>query len=60
MFRGVSFEYRGRRDGRRWREGWSWALTIGSLLVPLLIGVALGDLLTGLPINQNHNYTGNF
>jgi cytochrome d ubiquinol oxidase subunit II len=58
--RGVSFEWRGKRDSARWRGGWSWALTIGSVLIPLLIGVALGDLLTGLPINQHHDYTGNF
>jgi len=58
--RGVSFEYRGKRDGARWRAGWSWALTIGSVLIPLLVGVALGDLLHGLPVNQQHNFTGNF
>jgi cytochrome d ubiquinol oxidase subunit II len=58
--RGVSFEWRGRRDSDRWRNAWSWALTIGSALVPLLIGVALGDLLHGLPINSQHNFTGNF
>jgi cytochrome d ubiquinol oxidase subunit II len=58
--RGVSFEWRGKRDGARWRAGWSWALTIGSILIPLLLGVALGDLLHGLPINQSHNFTGNF
>ncbi len=58
--RGVSFEWRGKRDGARWRAGWSWALTVGSILIPLLIGIALGDLLHGLPINRQHNYTGNF
>ncbi len=58
--RGVSFEWRGKRDSKRWRNGWSWALTIGSILIPLLIGVALGDLLHGLPINSQHNFTGNF
>jgi cytochrome bd-type quinol oxidase subunit 2 len=58
--RGVSFEYRGKRDERGWRDGWSWALTIGSILLPLLIGVALGDLLHGLPVNAQHNFTGNF
>jgi cytochrome bd-type quinol oxidase subunit 2 len=58
--RGVSFEYRGKRESARWRSGWSWALAIGSALIPLLIGVGLGDLLHGLPINQNHDYTGNF
>jgi cytochrome d ubiquinol oxidase subunit II len=60
MARGVSFEYRGRRDDPRWRNGWSWALTIGSALVPLLLGVGLGDLLHGLPVNQKHEFTGNF
>jgi cytochrome bd ubiquinol oxidase subunit II len=58
--RGVSFEYRGKRESRRWRTGWTWALTVGSVLVPLLIGVGLGDLLTGLPINQQQDFTGNF
>ncbi len=60
MFRGVSFEFRGKGESERWRAAWSWGLTIGSALIPLLLGVALGDLLTGLPINQNHDYTGNF
>src|SRR5690348_10501759 len=58
--RGVSFEWRGKRDSDRWRDAFSWALTIGSALIPLLVGVALGDLLQGLPINQNHDFTGNF
>jgi cytochrome bd ubiquinol oxidase subunit II len=60
MFRGVSFEYRGKREDTRWREGWSWALTVGSALAPLLLGVGLGDLLNGLPINAHHDFTGNF
>jgi cytochrome d ubiquinol oxidase subunit II len=58
--RGVSFEYRGKRESARWRAGWTWALTIGSVVIPLLIGVGLGDLLAGLPINQQQNFTGNF
>jgi cytochrome bd-type quinol oxidase subunit 2 len=58
--RGVSFEWRGKRDSARWRIGWSWALTVGSILIPLLIGVAFGDMLHGLPINSQHEYTGNF
>ena len=58
--RGVSFEYRGKRDSARWLAGWSWALTIGSVLIPSLIGVGLGDLLHGLLINAQHDFTGNF
>ena len=60
IIRGVAFEYRGKRDAARWRRTWDAALTTGSVLAPLLIGVALGDLLHGLPINSAQNYTGSF
>jgi cytochrome d ubiquinol oxidase subunit II len=60
MARGVSFEYRGKSSDPRWGAGWRWALTLGSALLPLLFGIGLGDLLAGLPINQSHDFTGNF
>jgi cytochrome bd ubiquinol oxidase subunit II len=60
IIRGVSFEYRGKRDAARWRTTWDVLLTVGSVLAPLLIGVALGDLLHGLPINSDQNSTGSF
>ncbi len=60
MARGVALEYTTKRSGVRWRRAWRWALSIGSLLVPLLIGVGLGDLLNGLPINSSQDFTGNF
>ena len=60
IVRGVSFEYRGKRQAARWTRTWDSLLTAGSLLAPLLIGVALGDLLHGLPINASQNYTGSF
>jgi cytochrome d ubiquinol oxidase subunit II len=60
MVRGVSFEYNRKIDNPRWRTLWRWSLTVGSLLVPFLLGTAFGDMLHGLPINQSHNYTGTF
>ena len=60
MARGTSFEFRGKRDSATWRATWSGLLMAGSLLAPLLIGVALGDLLAGLPVNRHQEYTGSF
>ena len=60
IVRGVSFEYHRKIDNPRWRSTWRWSLTVGSLLIPLLLGTALGDMLHGLPINSSHNYTGSF
>jgi cytochrome d ubiquinol oxidase subunit II len=60
MARGVAFEFTRKSEDRRWRRTWTWCTTLGSLLIPLLIGVGLGDLLNGLPINSSHEFTGNF
>ena len=56
--RGVSFEFRGKRDSPRWRRAWDAATIYGSLLAPLLIGVALGNLLHGVPIGADQEYAG--
>src|SRR6266496_490592 len=58
IVRGVSFEYRGKRESARWRRSWDTLLTSGSLLAPLLIGVALGDLLPGRPITPHKKTRG--
>ena len=60
IVRGVSFEFRGKFDRPGWRATWSWTLTVGSVLAPVLFGVGLGDLLAGLPIDQAGNFTGSF
>lgn len=60
MARGVAFEFRGKSDDPRWRAVWTWCMTLGGILIPLLLGVGLGDLLHGLPIDADHQFTGNF
>ncbi len=60
IIRGVSFEFRGKVDSIRWRRTWDITLTVGSLLVPLVAGIALGDLLQGVPIGRGQEYTGSF
>ena len=60
ILRGVSFEYRDKRPSRRWRRNWSRLLATASLLAPLIIGIVLGDMLHGLPIGANHEFTGSF
>jgi cytochrome d ubiquinol oxidase subunit II len=60
IIRGVAFEYRGKRDSARWRAGWDAAIFAGSLLPAILWGVAFGNILRGIPLNAEHNFTGNF
>jgi cytochrome bd ubiquinol oxidase subunit II len=56
--RGVAFEFRGKREDARWRATWTWSLTLGGILIPLLLGIGLGDLLHGLPIDSRHDSPG--
>jgi cytochrome d ubiquinol oxidase subunit II len=60
MARGVALEYTTKRDEPSWRSRWRWALTIGSAAIPLVLGIGLGDLLAGLPIDSSNEFTGNF
>jgi cytochrome bd ubiquinol oxidase subunit II len=60
IIRGVSFEYRGKRDSQRWRNGWDTVIFFGSLVPAILWGVAFGNILRGIPLNADHNFTGNF
>ncbi len=58
ILRGVAFEYRGKIDTRNWRKRWDTAIIAGSLVPALLWGVAFGNILRGVPINADHEYTG--
>ena len=58
--RAVSMEFRGKVNSERWRTSWDIAFGVGSLLPPLLLGVAFGNILRGLPIDPGGTYHGSF
>ena len=49
--RPVGFDYRSKIEDPRWRSAWDKALFIGGFVPPLIIGVAFGNLLQGVPFN---------
>ena len=49
IFRAVGFEFRSKRPSRAWRNFWDWAISISSGIVALVLGVALGNIIVGLP-----------
>ena len=52
IIRGVAFEYRGKIDDAVWRARWDWAIVIGSALPSLLWGVAFGNIVHGVDIEN--------
>ncbi len=60
IVRGVAFEFRHQRRSEQWKKWWDVCIFVGSALPALLWGVAFADMLKGVPINAQHEYTGNF
>lgn len=58
IIRGVAFEYRHKRPDATWKRRWDTAITIGSLLPATLWGVAFANILRGVPLDADHEYTG--
>ncbi|KJV25190.1 cytochrome d ubiquinol oxidase subunit 2 [Aquitalea magnusonii] len=49
ILRPVAFKYRSKRESKAWRSAWDWALFVGGFVPALICGVAVGNVLTGLP-----------
>src|SRR5690554_960436 len=64
FLRPIAFEYRSKIDNQTWRDRWDWALTVGSTVPAIIIGVAFGNLLQGVPFHFDDllrlYYTGSF
>ncbi len=64
ILRPVGFKYRSKRESTRWRTAWDWALFVGGLVPSLILGVAVGNVLLGVPFHFDDSmrifYTGSF
>jgi cytochrome d ubiquinol oxidase subunit II len=56
ILRAISIEYRGKETAKLWRAGWDLGFSVGSGLVALLLGVALGNLLHGVALDSGGVY----
>ena len=60
IFRAVSFEFRNKVRSPAWVRAWDWAFGLGSLLPAVLYGVAVGNILRGVPLDARGEYAGSF
>lgn len=59
IVRGVAFEYRHKRHDAQWQSRWDLAIVFGSLLPAVLWGVAFANIVVGVPIDGDMEFTGN-
>ncbi len=60
IVRGVAFEFRSKHDTPRWRYGWDRAISISSFFAAFLLGVVFTNLVRGVPIDADMQFTGTF
>jgi cytochrome bd ubiquinol oxidase subunit II len=60
IIRVLSFEWRTKSTSPRWRAVWLSANSVGSYGAALLWGIALANLLYGVPLDSNGDFTGTF
>lgn len=51
ILRPVGFKYRSKSESPRRRASWDWALFIGGIVPTLIFGVAVGNVLQGIPFH---------
>ncbi|WOB24657.1 MULTISPECIES: cytochrome d ubiquinol oxidase subunit II [Xanthomonas] len=63
ILRPVGFKFRGKLVNQRWRNSWDWALFVGGFVPALIMGVAVGNVVLGVPFHFDDSmrtfYTGN-
>lgn len=60
IFRGVAIEFRGKQPMPWWRQMWDVGFSCGSLVSSFLIGVAMGNIAWGIPIDARGEFAGSF
>jgi cytochrome d ubiquinol oxidase subunit II len=60
IFRAVAIEFRSKRPMLWWKKMWDTAFSFASYLIAFLMGIALGNIITGIPIGPDKEFTGTF
>jgi len=58
IFRAVSIEFRSKEPMLWWRKMWDIAYSVSSIMLAFLLGVVLGNVLQGIALGENFEYTG--
>jgi cytochrome d ubiquinol oxidase subunit II len=53
IFRAVTLEFRSQQTSPRWRTVWDWSFSLSSLVLALLLGVAFGAVISGVPLGAD-------
>ena len=60
IFRAVAIEFRSKQEAKWWRQTWDVLFSVASIFIAFLMGVALGNIVTGVPVGADKEFAGTF
>jgi cytochrome d ubiquinol oxidase subunit II len=57
ILRATSMEFRSKRSSKRWRSFWDGVFALTSVSLAFLLGVAFGNIVSGVPLDADGNMT---
>jgi cytochrome d ubiquinol oxidase subunit II len=60
IFRAIAIEFRSKEKMLWWRKTWDVIYSVSSILIAILLGIVLGNVMQGIPIDKNFEYQGGF
>jgi cytochrome bd ubiquinol oxidase subunit II len=58
IFRAVAIEFRSKQEMAWWRWMWDAFFSLASFLIAFILGIVLGNMIRGVPINQYKEFSG--
>jgi len=60
IFRAVSIEFRSKEPWPWWRKSWDIIYCVASIVISLSLGLMLGNVVGGVPLDRHHEFAGNW
>lgn len=60
IFRAISIEFRSKEPWPLWRKSWDVSYCIANIVIALSLGLMLGNIALGIPLNKDHEFSGNW
>lgn len=58
IFRAIAIEFRSKQPMAWWRWTWDILFSLASLVIALALGVAMGNMIRGIPLDADKEFTG--
>lgn len=60
IFRAVAIEFRSKQPQEGWRRGWDRAFSVASYVIAMDLGLMMGNMIRGVPLNAEQEFAGTF